>query len=86
MDLEFWSQKVASYSRVCLFSIVIVLISMINGYFLQEQIRRIPIQITSFVLCTVWSCHFLLDLNVKFELSQVYQSCFDLHVFVLTDR
>jgi hypothetical protein len=86
MDLEFWSQKVASYSRVCLFPVMIVLISMINGYFLQEQVWRIPIQIPSFVLCTVWSCHFLLNLNIKFELSQVYQSCFDLHIFVLTHR
>jgi hypothetical protein len=72
MDLEFRGQKVACYSRVCLFSIVIVLISMINGYFLQEQVWRIAIQITPFVLCTVWSCHFLLYLNIKFELSQVY--------------
>jgi hypothetical protein len=66
MDLEFWGQKVASYSRVSLFSVVIVLISMINGYFLQEQVRRIPIQINSFVLCTVWPSHFLLNLNIKF--------------------
>ena len=69
MDLEFRSQKVACYSRVSLFSIVIVLVSMINRYFLQKQVRRVSIHV-SFVLCAVRH-HFLLDLNVKFKLSQV---------------
>lgn len=69
MDLEIWRQKIACYSRVSLFSIVIVLVSMIDRYFLQEQVWRISIHV-SFMLCAV-RYHFLLDLNVKFELSQI---------------
>ncbi len=69
MDLEFRGQKVACYSRVSLFSIVIDLVSMIDRYFLQKQVWRISIYV-SFVLCAV-RYHFLLDLNVKFKLSQV---------------
>ena len=86
MYLEFWSQNISSYSRLFLVTIVIFLIScVINRYFLQEQVWGIPID-ASFMLCAVRPSHFLFDLNVKFELSQVYQSCFDLHVFILTHR
>ena len=86
MDLELWSLKVPCYSRMILVTIVIVLFSgLVDGYFLQEQVGRVAIDV-GLVLSAVRSSDLLLDLDVKLQFPQVNEGGLDLHILVLTDR